>query len=94
MKATTIITLLAFAMSASATAADHATPGPADDKQRIELLVKQNQLLIEENSKLRELVDRPKSNEEVFADCMQATKGQGAMAANSIGGHCSQILKK
>jgi hypothetical protein len=52
-------------------------------------------MLIEENQKLRVLADRPKTKEEAFAICMQATKGHdSAMAAESIGGHCDKLLGK
>jgi hypothetical protein len=64
-------------------------------EKRIDFLIKQNQTLIDENIALKGDCDKPKSKEEAFASCMQATKGgTSAMAAESIGIHCDQLLKR
>lgn len=65
------------------------------DKERIDLLIQQNQSLTEQNAKLHAQCELPKTKEAAFAACMQAAKGQtSAMAAESVGGHCDQLLKK
>lgn len=65
------------------------------DRERIDSLIQQNQILIETIRSLKLESDRPKTREETFAVCMQAAKGETSpMAAESIGGHCDQILKK
>ena len=97
MKSALAVILLA---SSAVFAAQAAEPGSKaatslTDSQRIDSLIQQNQLLVEEIQRLRAESDRPKSREEAFAACMQATKGQTSpMAAESIGGHCDQLLKK
>ncbi len=94
-------TIVAFILGVSvvAAAAQAAEPNPSaaptSDSQRIDSLIRQNQLLAEEIQKLRAESDRPKTKEEAFAACMQAAKGQTSpMAAESIGGHCDLLLKK
>ncbi|QDQ25382.1 hypothetical protein FNU76_02875 [Chitinimonas arctica] len=66
------------------------------DKDRIDLLIRQNTLLTEANERLiAQQREKPASKEETFASCMQAARGQtSAMVAESIGGHCDQLLKK
>ena len=65
------------------------------DQERIDYLIKQNQMLIEVIKSLKAESDRPKTKEEAFAACMQAAKGAtNPMSAESIGGHCDQLLKK
>lgn len=64
------------------------------DKERIDVLLKQNLVLTEENARLRELVKRPKSGSELFSECMQATKGQGVMTVGTIASECRLLLKK
>lgn len=74
----------------------HAQPAPdgaaapLSDQARLDALIRQNQLLIEENARLNAL---PKTREQAFAACMQAAKGAGAMAAESIGSNCRQLLR-
>lgn len=84
----------ALILSAAALAGEPPAPVPSGERERLDALIKQNLLLTEEVLRLRPLADRPRTNEELFAMCMQAAKGQGAMAASAIGSHCSQILKK
>jgi hypothetical protein len=68
---------------------------PLSDTQRIDSLIRQNQILVEEIQRLRAEAERPKTKEEAFAACMQAARGQSSpMAAESIGGHCDLLLKK
>jgi hypothetical protein len=68
---------------------------PLSDSQRIESLIRQNQLLVEEIQRLSIESERPKTKVEAFASCMQATKGQSnPMAAESIGEHCDLLLKR
>jgi hypothetical protein len=89
--------LVAASLASSVCAAqDHPTaPAPMQDKERIDYLIKQNQMLLEENIKLKGQCERPSTKEEAFASCMQAAKGgTSAMAAESIGSHCAQLLKK
>jgi hypothetical protein len=67
-----------------------ALPAPLTDSERIDSLIRQNQILLSENTRLARL---PRTKEEMFVSCMQAAKGQtSAMAAESIGGHCSKLL--
>lgn len=66
---------------------------PMGDKERIDTLLRQNQMLMEENAKLRAANEMAATPQQSFAYCMQAAKGLGAMAAESVGGHCSKILK-
>lgn len=83
--------LVLSAMAAGVTAAqDKAPSSPLSDKDRVDALIKQNQLLLDENARLNGL---PKTREQAFAVCMQAAKGTGAMAAESIGEHCKQVLR-
>lgn len=91
MNTTACVWLLAATISTGALAAP---PAPLSDKERIDVLIRHNLLLTEEIGKLRELAERPRTAEELFAQCMQATKGQGAMAASSVGDQCARILKK
>ena len=68
---------------------------PKTDHERIDSLLQQNQILIETIRSLKLESERPKTREEAFAACMQAAKGETSpMTAESIGGHCDQILKK
>jgi hypothetical protein len=97
MKRPIALFVLASSLASSTYAADpSAAPAAAiSDTQRIDHLIRQNQSLIEENQRLRGECERPKTKEEAFAACMQAAKGQNSpMAAESIGGHCDQLLKK
>ncbi|MFZ6649400.1 hypothetical protein ACO0LO_26985 [Undibacterium sp. TJN25] len=65
------------------------------ERERVDYLLKQNQMLMEENTRLRSQSDQPKTKEEAFAICMQAAKGEkSAMAAESVGAHCDQLLKR
>lgn len=62
------------------------------DAQRLDTLIKENQRLVEENTRLN---SRPQTKEEAFAVCMQAAgSATNAMAAESIGEHCDQLLKR
>lgn len=70
-----------------------ANGAPMGDKERIDTLLRQNQMLLEENAKLRAEREMAATPQQSFAYCMQAAKGLGAMAAESVGGHCSKILK-
>lgn len=93
---------IVFALAASGAAlAVHAAESnptnaaPLSERQRIESLIRENQSLMEANQRLRIEAERPKTKEEAFAACMQAAKGQTSpMAAESIGMHCDQLLKK
>jgi hypothetical protein len=95
-------TLIAFLVLASslasgtcAAAPTSAAAAPISDNQRIDYLIRPNQLLVEEIQRPRGECERPKMKEEAFATCMQAAKGQNSpMAAESIGGHCDERLKK
>jgi len=70
-------------------------PAPLSDRERVDYLLKQNQMLMEENARLRKQSNQPHTKEEAFAVCMLAAKGEtSAMAAESIGEHCNQILKR
>ena len=72
-----------------------AVTAPKTDQERIDSLIKQNQMLTELVTSLKIESERPRTKEEAFTDCMQAAKGsRSAMAAESIGGHCDQLLKK
>ena len=70
-------------------------PAPGSDGERIAFLLAQNERNRADIARLEaELSAKPKSREEVFAMCMQATLGQtSAMAAESIGSHCDLLLK-
>lgn len=97
MKSTRIALLLSMTLIAGMPAAQEKTApaAPMSDQERIDSLIKQNQLLLAENARLTSLADRPKTLEETFAVCMQSAKGQtSAMAAESIGSHCDRILKQ
>jgi hypothetical protein len=77
-----------------APAAEPAASGPSSsDKALIDYLVRQDQLHTEEIARLKAELARPKTRQEAFAACMQAAKGQSAMAAESIGEHCDRLLK-
>lgn len=91
------ILALASTLSFPVHAADPGATGAAamSDKERIDSLIRQNQILAEDNATLRSQCEKPKTREEAFAACMQAAKGGSSpMAAESIGGHCDQLLKK
>ena len=96
MKSITAALLIAIGIVPGVCAAE-GMPAPAaamSDKERVDYLIKQTQMLVEENARLKSQCDRPKTKEEAFVACMQAAKGEtGAMAAESIGGHCDQLLK-
>ena len=92
----------AFFLSASLVAgvasADPAAATPpastASDKERIEYLMRQDQLHTEEIARLKAEVARPKSRAELFTTCMQAARSQtSAMGAEAVGGHCDRLLK-
>lgn len=89
--------VLSFCFACAANAAEPAAPAqaPMSDKERIDFLIRQNKALVDENERLHGLCERPKTKEEAFAACMQAAKGdKSPMAAESIGEHCDQLLKK
>ena len=91
----TIFLAVATGMYAAHAEANPAPTTPLSDNQRIDSLIRQNQVLVEEIQRLRTEAERPKTKEEAFAACMQAAKGQiSPMAAESIGGHCDLLLKK
>jgi hypothetical protein len=97
VKTLTALFILASCLVSGAPAADPAATAatPVSDGQRIDLLIRQNQSLLEENQRLKGECARPKTKDEAFAACMQAAKGQTSpMAAESIGGHCDQLLRK
>ncbi len=97
MKNTLAIILVASIVVFGAHAAEPnpTTVASLSDSQRVDYLIRQNQLLVEEIQRLRIESARPKTKEDTFAACMQAAKGQtSAMAAESVGGHCDQLLKK
>lgn len=82
--------LLAASFTAPALASDAAMT----DKERIDQLIQQNKALLAQNAQLLDQCDRPKSKEEAFAQCMQAARGdKGAMATESVGASCRQLLK-
>lgn len=84
-----------FASSACAAQDKLASAAPMSERERVDYLLKQNQMLMEENTRLRNLSDRPKTKEEAFAICMQAVRGEkSAMAVESVGGRCDQLLKR
>jgi hypothetical protein len=96
--------LAVFSMSAlvlassafSAEAAPGAAPGPtASDKERIDYLLRQDQLHTEEIARLKAEIDRPKTRAELFTACMQAAKSQtSAMGAEAVGEHCDKLWKQ
>lgn len=92
----TIFTMLLLAGAlASINCAAQDKPAPMSDKERVDYLIKQNQMLMEENARLRKESSLPRTKEEAFAVCMLAAKGEtSAMAAESIGEHCDHILKR
>lgn len=97
MKNTIAILLLASGFASAVCAAESRpeSTAPMSDKQRIDGLIRQNQMLMEENARLKGQGTRSRTKEEAFAMCMQAAKGQTSpMAAESIGSHCDQLLKK
>ena len=87
------IALLSFILiTGVCVAGDKPATAPMSDQQVIDNLVQQNKMLIAENLRLSK---RPTTREEAFAMCMQAAKGdKGAMAAESVGEHCDQLLKQ
>ena len=97
MKTIIACLLVATCAAGAALAAEPATApsAPLSAEQRIDALIQQNQALVEQVKRLATEADRPKTREEAFASCMQAARGQSsAMAAESIGSHCDQLLKK
>jgi hypothetical protein len=92
MKSTIAALLVSAALaSGSCLAAGQAgATAASSDAQRLDALIQRNQQLIEENARLRS-----QSKETAFAECMQAAQGQtNPMVAESIGGHCDQLLKR
>lgn len=92
MKNAVAALLLSSALIATPCLAEQkdATVVAMSDAQRVDALIKDNQRLVEENARLRS-----QSKEEAFAHCMQAAGGQtNPMVAESIGGHCDQLLKR
>ncbi len=87
--------LVAAGLVSSAFAADPgASAASPSDKALIDFLVRQDQVHTDEIARLKAESARPKSRAEAFAACMQAARGQtSAMAAESIGTHCDQLLK-
>lgn len=82
--------LLAASLAAPAFGAE----APPTDKDRIDQLIAQNKALIAQNTLLLEQCERPRTKEEAFAQCMQAARGdKGAMATESVGASCRQLLK-
>ena len=73
-----------------------AQPGPAaSDKERIDYLIRQDQLHTAEIARLKAEIDRPKTRAELFAACMQAAKSQtSAMGAEAVGEHCDKLWKQ
>ena len=71
-----IVLLSGVVLGTGIVAAETRQSQPAE-LDRVRSLIRQNLMLTEENSKLREMADRPKSVEEVFAMCMQATISRG-----------------
>src|ERR1700730_14976368 len=98
MKLIIVSLLIAAGFVSGSLHAAEEMPGPTalkSDQERIDYLIKQNQMLIEVIKSLKAESDRPKTKEEAFAACMQAAKGAtNPMSAESIGGHCDQLLKK
>ncbi|MBV8465366.1 MAG: hypothetical protein JO218_05415 [Burkholderiales bacterium] len=94
MKYLLMSVILAAGLACHAQAAE-TSQAAMSDKERIDALIRQNQALLEENQRLHLQCTAPKTKEEVFAQCMQAAKGETSpMAAESIGGHCDQLLHK
>lgn len=92
---TIFTTLLLAGALVSTHCAAQDKPAPLSDKERVDYLIKQNQMLMEENARLRKQSNQPHTKEEAFAVCMLAAKGEtSAMAAESIGEHCDHILKR
>jgi len=95
MKRTVFAMLITVSLISGLCAAqDPSAMASMSDKERVDHLIKQNQILLESNARLASLAGRPKTPEEAFAVCMQAAKGTSAMSAESIGEHCAQILKR
>ena len=96
MKNTLAFVLVAVTTAFGAYAAEPSSK-PAEslsDSQRIDYLLRLNQSLMEEIQRITADLERPKTKEQNFVACMQAAKGQtSAMAAESIGSHCNQLLK-
>ena len=92
----TILLFAALAGSALAADAPSATPpaATASDRERIDYLVRQEQLHAEEIARLKAEVARPRSRAELFATCMQAARSQtSAMGAEAVGEHCDRLWK-
>ncbi len=90
-------TVLALSLGAVSIASAQTAPStaPATDSERIAFLVEQDRRHGEDIARLEAaLAAKPKSKEEAFAMCMQATRGQAnPMTAESIGEHCDRLLK-
>jgi Tfp pilus assembly protein PilN len=94
MKSFVVSVLLAAGLVSHAVAADPAASAAASsDKALIDYLIRQDQLHTEEIARLKAELARPKTRQEAFAACMQAARGQSALAAESIGEHCDKLLK-
>ena len=94
-----MLAMLSLSIVLAANAAEPAAgaaPGPtASDKERIDYLIRQDQLHTAEIARLRAEIDRPKTRAELFAACMQAAKSQtSAMGAEAVGEHCDKLWKQ
>ena len=96
MKIALAALLLSSCFSCARAAPDStASTSPMTERERVDYLLWQNQALTDENARLKVLSERARTKEEAFAMCMQAAKGdKSAMAAESVGGHCDQLLKR
>lgn len=101
VKSTLALLVLAASATTVARAADATAPqatapqaAALTAEQRIDALILENQALAEQVRRLASEAARPRTREEAFASCMQAAGGKtSAMAAESIGSHCAQLLK-
>jgi len=76
-------------------AASTAPPPTVSDKERIDYLIRQDQLHTAEIARLKAEIDRPKSRAELFVACMQAAKSQtSAMGAEAVGEHCDKLWRQ
>jgi Tfp pilus assembly protein PilN len=93
MKSFAVLVLSAGLVSAALATEPAASAPSSSDKALMDYLIRQDQLHTEEIARLKAELGRPKTRQEAFAACMQAAKGQSAMAAESIGEHCDRLLK-